>query len=166
MEAIVRVEESFSENGKEKEGEYALVARLTGICGGDAVGSDEVGNSGQENSEDGDDDRKSALGILHAGLAEGADAVADSFDPRERGTTTGEDFQEEPVSDGSCDRPRRRKSSNGQGMAVAEDDSNEAADNHDQESADEEVSGNHEDDSGFADAAQIKNGDEQKNSYA
>ena len=107
-----------------------------------------------------------ALRILHAGLAEGFDAVADGFDTGEGGAAAGKDFEEQPEADGLDHGRGRRQRGKGRRVAAAEDGANYAAGDSDEQSGDEEVGGNHEDPASFADASKIDDRDDEKNADA
>ena len=150
---------ALAENSEQQHGKNALVAGLAGVGGRDAVGLDEERDSRKQNGQDGDDDGKRALRVFHAGLAKGFNAVADGLDARQRSAAAGEHFEEQPVSDDGGDWRGRWQYGNGNGVAMAEHEAEESAENGDQQRADKKVSGNHENDSGFAQAAQIENSD-------
>src|SRR5208283_572533 len=74
------VKEAFSKNGKEQQGKNALVARLAGISGGDAVGPNKIGDSRKHDSQESNDDRKRALSVFHGRVTKSANAITYSFD--------------------------------------------------------------------------------------
>src|SRR5271157_1599250 len=160
------VEIAFAENGGDEHGEKALVTRLAGIGGDDAVGLHEIGNSRQEHRQDKNNHGEGTLSVLHGGLAEGLDAVADGLDAGQCRATTGEDFQQQPVSDGLGDGRRRRKGSHGGWMSAAEENTNHACDDGDQQGTDKKIGGKREGQASIAHATEIDDGDDDQNADA
>jgi hypothetical protein len=160
------VEISAAENGGDEEREQALVAGLARVGGGDAVSSCEIGNSCQKNGENHDDDGERALGIFHGGFAERFDAVTDGFDAGESGATAGESFEQEPDRDGLCGGGRRRQRREWRRMSAGSDDVIDANGDGGGQCADEKIGGEHEGEAGFAQAAEIEDGDDNENADA
>src|SRR6266702_3425479 len=157
------IKNAFAENGGDQHGEKALIAWLPWVGCCDAVNFDEIGNSRQQDSQKKNDDRQRALRVFDSGLAEGLHAVADGFDSRQRGAATCENFQQEPQRDSFGHSRRGRQRGYRYRMSAAEGHAHESAENRDEKSPDEEIRRHHEGHSRFADAAQIQNGDDNKN---
>ena len=160
------VESAFAKDGEQKHGKKALVAGPAGVGGDDAVGLHQIGNPGEQNGQNENDDSEGELSVLHTRFAKRLHAIADGLDSGESGTSTGEYFQEQPKRDGGGDRSGLRQRRNGDGMPVAEENANDSRGDHDEQSANERISGNHEGSAGVVDSAQVENGDNEENSEA
>ncbi len=107
------------------------------------------------------------LALLGARLFEGRDAVRDGFDAGHRSAAAGECFEQKPdgeVLHGGGQRRRRR--GHGDGMAVRRDAVPDADGDRDEQRADEEHGGQHEDEAGLFDAAQVHDDDEREDEQA
>src|SRR6202011_5417247 len=78
------VEETSSKDGGGQHRENTLVAGLARLRGDDAVGFDEIRNTGKERGEQKNDYRERALRIFDGRLAKGLHAIADRFHTSER----------------------------------------------------------------------------------
>ena len=84
------VEPAAAHDRGDEQGEDALVAGGAGIRGADAVGDGRVGDAGEQDDQQGDDDGEGAPGVFRGRLAEGHDAIADGFDAGHGGAAAGE----------------------------------------------------------------------------
>src|SRR3989441_340906 len=154
------------ESGGEEHGKKALVAGLARIGCSDAVSLHEIGNSRQQHGQEKNNHGESALSVFHGGLAEGLYAVADSLHAGQCRATAGENLQQQPEGDGFRHARRRRKGSCRRWMPAAEENTEKARHDGNEKGADKEIGGNREGEAGIAHAAEIEDGDDDKNADA
>jgi len=88
------VEPSPASDGRDQHREDALIAWLPGISSGDTVGADEIGDAGEEEDQQSNDNRQCALGCFNRRFPKGSHAIADGFDPRHRRAAVREHLQQ------------------------------------------------------------------------
>ena len=143
-----------------------MVAGLAGIRGGNAVDFREIGDAREENGEKENNGGESSLGIFDSGFAKGSNTVADGFDAGQGRAAAGEHLEEEPIGDSLRHGRGRRKRSGRKRVPVTRDDADDARDDGDEESADKEVSGDGEDQTGFAQPTKVEDRDEDQDDEA